>query len=71
MTAGSIGCKVPKTFVGAGNMRHATPNGGTEPIGQRIIEIPENSELAELRDSHSGFVAYVPVGAVSSGDRTS
>ncbi len=58
---------VPKTFVGAGNMRHATPNGGSEPIGQRIIEIPENSELAELRDSHSSFVAYVPVGAIKRG----
>ena len=58
---------VPKTFVGAGNMRHATPNGGIEPIGQRIIEIPENSELAEMRDSHSGFVAYAPVGAIKRG----
>lgn len=58
---------VPKTFVGTGNMRHATPNAGSEPIGQRIIEIPESSELAELRDSHSGFVAYVPVGAVERG----
>jgi cytochrome c553 len=58
---------VPKTYVGAGNMRHATPNGGTEPIGERIIEIPENSELAEMRDSHSGFVAYVPTGAVKRG----
>jgi cytochrome c553 len=58
---------VPKTYVGAGNMRHATPNGGSEPIGQRIIEIPENSELAELRDSHSSFVAYVPVGAITRG----
>ena len=58
---------VPKTFVGAGNMRHATPNGGTEAIGQRIIEIPENSELAEMRDSHSGFVAYVPIGAITRG----
>jgi cytochrome c553 len=57
----------PKTYVGAGNMRHATPNGGSEPLGQRIIEIPENSELAELRDSHSGFVAYVPVGAIARG----
>ena len=58
---------VPKTYVGAGNMRHAVPNGGTEPIGDRIIEIPENSELAELRDSHSSFVAYAPVGALTRG----
>jgi cytochrome c553 len=58
---------VPKTYVGAGNMRHATPNGGSEPIGLRIIELPENSELAEMRDSHSSFMAYVPPGAIGRG----
>ena len=34
---------VPETYVGPGNMRHPEPDGGTEPIGQRIIEIPEDS----------------------------
>lgn len=58
---------VPETYVGFGNMRHAKPNGGREPIGQRIIEIPENSEHAELRDAHSSFVAYVPTGSVARG----
>ena len=58
---------VPETYVGAGNMRHAEPGGGMEPIGNRIIEIPENSELAELRDSHSPFLAYVPRGSVAAG----
>jgi cytochrome c553 len=59
---------VPETYVGAGNMRHAEHNGGMEPIGSRIIEIPENSELAELRDSHSPFIAYVPPGSVAAGE---
>ena len=40
---------VPETYVGAGNMRHAERGGGMEPIGNRIVEIPENSELADLR----------------------
>ena len=31
----------PETYVGPGNMRHAEPGGGMEPIGLRIIEIPE------------------------------
>jgi len=39
-----------------------------EPIGSRIIEIPENSELAELRDSHSPFQALVPHGSVAAGE---
>jgi cytochrome c553 len=59
--------RVPQTYVGGGNMRHAKPGGATEPIGQRIIEIPENSALQELEDSHSKFVAYVPRGSVAKG----
>ena len=37
------------------------------PIGQRIVEIPENLERTELRDDSSGFVAYVPVGSIKKG----
>jgi cytochrome c553 len=59
---------VPTTFVGAGNMRFATTDGKMEPIGQRIIELPEDAENAELRDSHAGFVAYVPKGSIAKGE---
>ena len=39
-----------------------------EPIGQRIIETPENVEAMEvLRDDRSGFIAYVPVGSINKG----
>lgn len=58
---------VPETYVGPGNMRHPEPDGGTEPIGQRIIEIPEDSHLAERRDPHSPFIAYVPPGSIEAG----
>lgn len=60
--------RVPETYVGAGNMRHAEPDGGLEPIGQRIIEIPEDSRGAELRDPHSPFIAYVPPGSLAAGE---
>lgn len=41
---------------------------GTEPIGNRIIEVPENPMYTEtLRNPRSGFIAYVPVGAVAKG----
>lgn len=44
------------------------PAAGTEPIGERIIETPVNVEHAEiLRDPRSGFIAYVPIGAVAKG----
>jgi len=39
----------------------------TEPIGQRIIEVPENVERTELRDDTSGFIAYVPEGSLAKG----
>jgi len=57
---------VPKTHV-AGWMLVASEPAASEPIGQRIIEMPENLERTELRDSASGFVAYVPVGSIEKG----
>src|SRR5262249_33141910 len=58
----------PKSFVGVGNMRFREKAGGTEPLGQRIIELPEDDVQAELRNSHSGFVAYVPTGSIKKGE---
>ena len=41
---------------------------GTEPIGMRVVEVPENPEATEtLRNPRSGFIAYVPMGAVAKG----
>jgi cytochrome c553 len=58
---------VPKTKV-AEWMLMPVGDGATEPIGQRIIEVPENVELTRLRDTASGFVAYVPVGSIKKGE---
>jgi len=57
---------VPKTYF-AGGRRMPHPQGGTEPIGNRIVEVPEDHERVELRDPHSGFVAYVPPGSIAKG----
>ena len=38
-----------------------------EPIGQRIIELPENLQDFISRDTHVRFVAYVPTGSVERG----
>jgi cytochrome c553 len=43
-------------------------NGGTEPIGERIVEIPVDIEQFEHRDSRSQFVAYVPKGSIAKGE---
>ena len=58
---------VPKTHA-AGWMLVASETGATEPIGQRIIEMPEDLERTELRDAGSGFVAYVPAGSIRKGE---
>ncbi len=61
--------EVPKTRI-AGGM-HLVLEGadaGTEPLGRRIVETPKNAEHTELlRDPRSGFIAYVPEGAVARG----
>jgi cytochrome c553 len=58
---------VPKTYVAPGNIRLKLPNGGTEPIGSRIVELPEDEEAALNRNPQSGFVAYVPTGSIAMG----
>jgi len=45
-----------------------SPQGGTEPLGRRIVEMPDDVEQFELRDSHATFTAYVPVGSVAKGE---
>ena len=57
---------VPKTHVR--DLFLAPMDGGeNEPIGQRIIEIPENVEHFVSRDSRARFVAYVPLGSIQKG----
>lgn len=38
-----------------------------EPIGNRIVEVPESPERTTLRDSETGFIAYVPPGSLKRG----
>src|SRR5262247_1516565 len=60
---------VPKTKINGGMfIALEGAEAGKEPIGQRIIEVPEKSEDTELmRNPHSGFIAYVPQGAIKKG----
>jgi cytochrome c553 len=58
---------VPKTVVAGGRMRFVHPDGGMEPIGKRIITVPEDMERVRRRDPKTGFVSYVPVGSLARG----
>jgi cytochrome c553 len=52
----------------AGVMYVVVKDGGTEPIGNRIVEVSTNYEATELRDGGTPFNAYVPTGAVKKGE---
>jgi cytochrome c553 len=58
---------VPKSYVDRGHMRVQAPGNETEPLGQRIVELPQDLERALLRDPASGTIAYVPAGAIARG----
>jgi len=59
----------PKTFIAtAGRHRQLHPDGGTEPIGHRLLQIPADPFRTEIRDPHSGFIAYVPPGSIARGE---
>jgi len=56
---------VPKTKVQGALVPDGTE---MEPIGMRIIEMAEDRENEEKRDPNSGFLAYVPPGAIKKGE---
>lgn len=58
---------VPKTIVHGAILAKA-PGGGTEPIGNRIIEVPESLERFENRDSRTPYEVYVPMGSLKRGE---
>ena len=58
----------PKTEI-LGGMLVPLEDKSTEPIGNRVVEVPVDAHLTEgLRDSQSPFVAYVPVGSIARGE---
>lgn len=60
---------VPTTYLGPGRMRFLHPDGRTEPIGNRVLEVPQDRKLAIARHPYSGFTAYAPVGSVARGEQ--
>ena len=58
---------VPKTRI-AGGLFQTLEGNEKEPIGKRIIEVPESAEATEMyRNPRSGFIAYAPPGSVKKG----
>lgn len=60
--------RAPKTTISAG-MYLQVPGGGDEPLGNRIVEVPEDPEAVEIqRSPHVGFIAYAPFGSLKRGE---
>jgi cytochrome c553 len=60
---------VPKARAGVNGLFMPLPGNETEPLGNRILEVPENPEFTErMRSPRSGFVAYVPIGSIAKGE---
>ena len=59
---------IPEMHLEAGNMYVAANTGKMEPLAGRIVEAPEDEHQANvLRNPHSSWVAYVPVGSLAKG----
>ena len=58
----------PKTRINVG-LFLALDGNETEPLGQRIIEVPVSAEMTEnYRNPRSPFIAYAPVGSLKKGE---
>jgi cytochrome c553 len=58
----------PQTVVES-DLYARAPGGGSEPLGQRIVEIPEDIKQWELGNPHAKYVAYVPKGSIARGEQ--
>ena len=58
---------VPVSYVNSRFMRLVVKDGGTEPIGERLITLPVDENRVKARDPYGTFVAYVPPGSLALG----
>ena len=58
--------KIPRVIVDAFVYRR-DPRGGTEPLGNRIVELPDDFHRFDRRDPTESYTAYVPHGAITRG----
>jgi cytochrome c553 len=60
---------VPKFMPTLNGLFQQTEGTATEPLGKRLIELPEKrDDTFLLRNPRSGFIAYVPVSSIAKGE---
>jgi cytochrome c553 len=57
----------PRTIPDKYGWLNRAPGGGTEPVGDRIVELSDDIQRAFLNDDHVTLTDYVPPGAVARG----
>jgi len=57
----------PKATAQSVGIMAKAPGGGTEPLGHRIVEIPDDIRNWELSNTHMQYFAYVPKGSIARG----
>jgi cytochrome c553 len=60
---------VPKTRLVAAGLYFPLPGKETEPLGNRLIEVPETPEAFIYKNPRADAVVYVPVGSTRKGER--
>ncbi|MGH8201978.1 MAG: c-type cytochrome [Steroidobacteraceae bacterium] len=59
----------PKVHVGGVSLYMKTAGAGTEPLGERIVEVPDDARQYKLGNAHASFTAYVPKGSIARGEK--
>lgn len=63
------GAMAPRTYPDRYGWLNTAPGGGTEPIGDRIVEVSEDLRRLMLGDDHVVLTDYAPPGAINGGLR--
>jgi len=58
---------VPRTIADKYGWLNPAPGGGTEPVGDRVVELSDDLQRGFLNDDHVTLTDYVPPGAVARG----
>ncbi|MGI9258858.1 MAG: c-type cytochrome [Gammaproteobacteria bacterium] len=61
--------EAPRVRVTSNGLMLPLPDEPMMPLGQRIIEIPDDAERTEMsRDPRGGFIVYAPLGSLAKGE---
>ena len=59
--------RVPRTRVEEVSLYVRIPGAGSETLGARIVEVPDDAQQWQLGNPHTEFTAYVPKGSIARG----